>query len=314
MSRPIRDSTLAQRATSEALRVSDRIHNVLDIVGRGDLVGLRRLERDGLVARYTEGTMQLNPGTNRDMGTCLLGCIEPRQHFLERYGHAGVLEAVQILVRNGADTSARTGDSDRNALDLAARYGDPALVTFLLANGLAVNGRNNRGETALYEVQRMDVARVLVQNGADVRNRTEMGWTPMHEFSNFLQADYVQFMLDCGADIEAVDVDNETPLFTAVSFGKLAVAEVLLAHGANLNVVSDENGLDILGVATMPGPLNPCLQPIREEMRRRDEVIRVARGEAFAMGLHDRLGGGSRVRGLEENLVRMIQDLADMVL
>jgi hypothetical protein len=54
MSRPIRDSTLAQRATSEALRVSDRIHNVLDIVGRGDLVGLRRLERDGLVLKYTE--------------------------------------------------------------------------------------------------------------------------------------------------------------------------------------------------------------------------------------------------------------------
>ena len=32
------------------------------------------------------------------------------------------------------------------------------------------------------------------------------------------------------------------------------------------------------------------------------------------MGLHDRLGGESRVRGLEENLVRMIQDIADMVL
>ena len=111
MSRPIRNSTLAQRAASEALRVSERIYNVLDIVGRGDLVGLRRLERDGLVAGYTEGKLQLNTGTNRDMGTCLLGCIDHRQHFLERYGHAGVLEAVQILVRNGADTSARTENS-----------------------------------------------------------------------------------------------------------------------------------------------------------------------------------------------------------
>ena len=36
------------------------------------------------------------------------------------------------------------------------------------------------------------------------------------------------------------------------------------------------------------------------------EPVRRAKREAFAMGLHQRLGAGSRARGLEEGVVRMV--------
>jgi hypothetical protein len=305
MHRP--DSPLLQR---EALRLAA----VCSAVAEGNLNALRDLERDGCVRGYTEGIKQINRGFYTDFGTPLLGCIQPTQGFYRRFGYAGVLEAVEILVRNGADLSAEGMHSHANALDMAAMHGDPALVTFLLDNGCAVNRRNIKGETALYGTRRVDVMQVLVERGADLANRSLDGWTSLHQFTFFghahHQQQHVQLLIDAGADVNAVDNNNETPLYHAVYSSDRDMAEILLANGANIDTVSTVYGFTVLTMATRPGPVHPCLQPIQEEIQRRAAILaeanRVANWEAFAMGLHDRLGRESIVHELDENLARMV--------
>ena len=311
----VRYTTLAQRAPITAQRTAD----VCAAIRNFDIERLRVLDGRGLLRGYTEGIVQFTDSViGDDYGTPLLACIADHG-FRNNHGDAGVVEVVRMLVGNGANLAARSYEDESDVLELAAREGTPELVTFLLDIGLPVDGINGRGESALGYTRRLDVAQLLVQRGATVTHRDRKGQTPMHEAAYHGREHIVQYLIECNAEVNAFDNHNETPLFEAVNGRNPAAASVLLANGADINVVCRRDfvyqQLDILGVASIyPGHPNPCLQPIREEMRRRAEVIRAKRSEAFVMGLHDRLGGGSRVHGLEENLVQMIQDIADIVL
>jgi len=305
-SRSVRETTLAQRTAQRTADVCAVIHNA-------DLEGLNILSEKGLLQGYTEGTVLFTASVDGDKGTPLLACMQA-YGFRRRFGDAGVMQAVQILVRNGANLSARSQVFDTTVLEAAVHYGDPYLgapdiVTFLLQSGFPVDGTNNFGASALCFTRTLNVAQVLVESGATITLRDNSRQTPLHWLASFGREHIVQYMIQRGAEINARDDNNETPLFNAVEHRQPATARILLANGADINVVSERyKPLDILGVANVVGIPNGCLQPIEDEIRRR------ARSEAFAMGLHDRLGGGSRVRGLDENLVRMIQDLTEMVL
>jgi hypothetical protein len=50
------------------------------------------------------------------------------------------------------------------------------------------------------------------------------------------------------------------------------------------------------------------LEVFKAEILRRKEVLRRGKCEAFAMGLLERLGAGSRVRSLDPGVVRMVLD------
>ena len=307
--RSVRETTLAQRTTQRTERTAD----VCAVISNADLEQLRFLDRQGLLRGYTEGIVLFTASVDGDKGTPLLACML-KYEFRLRCGDAGVMEAVQILVRNGANLSARSQVFDATVLEAAVRRGDPDLgspdiVTFLLQSGFPVDGTNNFGASALCFTRTLNVAQLLVERGATINLRDNLRQTPLHWLASFGREHIVQYMIQCGAEVNALDDGNETPLLNAVEHRHPATARILLANGADINVVGERyKPLDILGLANMAVIPNDCLQPIEDEIRRR------TRSEAFAMGLHDRLGGGSRVRGLDENLVRIIQALAEMVL
>ena len=63
-------------------------------------------------------------------------------------------------------------------------------------------------------------------------SRTVEGSTPLHACDNVKIA---KSLIACGAQVNAMDVEGNTPLHDRMSEGDVAVAETFIAHGADVN-------------------------------------------------------------------------------
>ncbi len=88
---------------------------------------------------------------------------------------------------------------------------------------------------------RLEVAHVLLAHGADVNARDESEETPMHSAAYFNSLEVAQVLLAHGADVNARNKNKWAPLHNAANRNYLEVAQALLAHGADVNA-RDEDG------------------------------------------------------------------------
>lgn len=137
-----------------------------------------------------------------------------------------------------------------------ASEGDLATVTKLLDDGkVDLNDVDVDGFTALMiaaaEAQ-TDVAMFLLSRGADVSIRThEMRSTALHFAAKSGEARVVEAI--CKQDPQRVDaqnLDGDTPLVWACTEGRADAVRALLAHNANVNVVS-HRAMSVLICAVM---------------------------------------------------------------
>ncbi|XP_034147963.1 protein TANC2 isoform X3 [Esox lucius] len=119
------------------------------------------------------------------------------------------------------------------------------------------------GETALTAAAgrgKLDVCRLLLEQGAAVGQPNRPGIVPL--FSAVRQGHWqiVDLLLNHGADVNLADKQSRTPLMMAASEGHLGTVEFLLAQGASLPLV-DKEGLTALSWACLKGhlPVVRCL-------------------------------------------------------
>ncbi len=101
--------------------------------------------------------------------------------------------------------------------------------------------------------QRGDVARLLelVEQGADLRAIDyREGWTLLHWAACHGHVDLARALLDRGADRECTDEEGQTPLMLAASAGHLDMVRLLLERGAN-PVAETRSEWDAAGFARM---------------------------------------------------------------
>ena len=79
----------------------------------------------------------------------------------------------------------------------------------------------------------VDVARMLVERGADVSAQAEDGWTPLHWASSRGHVDVARMFVERGADVSAQAEGGWTPLQLASSRGHVDVARMLVERGAD---------------------------------------------------------------------------------
>ena len=65
--------------------------------------------------------------------------------------------------------------------------------------------------------------------GADVNAKTESGWTPLHEATDWRHEEIVELLIAAGADVNAENVDGYTPLGHAERHPE--IADLLRKHG-----------------------------------------------------------------------------------
>lgn len=83
-----------------------------------------------------------------------------------------------------------------------------------------------------------EVARWLVENGADISAADSYGETPLHHRAGHWQG-RIEILLELGADVHLTDSRGNTPLHDAAEVGNTQTARVLLEHGANADAVNN---------------------------------------------------------------------------
>ena len=77
-----------------------------------------------------------------------------------------------------------------------------------------------------------------VMRGADIECEYGIGSRPLHVAIQFKHLNIVEFLLICGADIEAEATDNKiTPLICTILIGTKEILEYLIKCGANISGV-----------------------------------------------------------------------------
>ncbi|KAM6103343.1 ankyrin repeat and SOCS box protein 10 isoform 4-T5 [Theristicus caerulescens] len=126
------------------------------------------------------------------------------------------IECVQQLLQHGASVNSQTEEEDDTALHVAARHGLVDHVQLLLRYGAELEAKNEEGQTPL--------------NAACAQPHQPQ------DMDRYYQV--CQLLVESGASINAADRDRQHPLHLACKNANAQVAELLLARGANVNVMN----------------------------------------------------------------------------
>lgn len=136
-------------------------------------------------------------------------------------GHAIIVKLLLEKLHELGDERWHETDGSR-ALHWAANFGNRTIVKRLLEYGISVDELNNINETALFRAagpawrEHEAMSELLVDMGADVNIRNDIGMSPLHRAAQYAQTPVVRLLLDRGADVLARDNNGNTALHWAV--------------------------------------------------------------------------------------------------
>src|SRR6266702_4716706 len=184
--------------------------------------------------------------------------------------HHDCFKTMQLLIHCGADVTARD-NSNSTPLHIVSSRGGPESMKLLIQHGADVNALDKGNSTPLHRVFKVstETVQLFTQHGADVTAQGSVHW---FDFLWVTRAEAVEVLIRYGADVNARDKRNSTPLhrglprvspesvqlfiqhwadiagqgdnFETLGFTQDAGAktvEVLIQHGANVNARDKSN-------------------------------------------------------------------------
>merc|ERR1711965_913853 len=115
-------------------------------------------------------------------------------------------------------------------LYIACKNGHVDVARLLLEKGAEVNWANKNGQTPLHIVclqGHVDAARLLLDNGAEVDRAINNGATPLHIVCLQGHVDAARLLLEKGAEVDRANKWGQTPLFVACWKGHVDAAQLL---------------------------------------------------------------------------------------
>lgn len=144
------------------------------------------------------------------------------------------VDAVQLWLENGADIGCPY--NLMTPLHWASHRGYTNMATLLINRGADIEAKGEVGRTPLHLAARggrIAVVKLLLNAGADTEAKDNLCWTPLHLAARKGHADVVKLLLDAGASLEvnmAFDVFNGTPLYQAALALKTEVVRTFLHY------------------------------------------------------------------------------------
>jgi ankyrin repeat protein len=148
-------------------------------------------------------------------------------------------DEVAALLARGMDPNTVDANGDPVLL-IAARSGFEPTLDALLTAGAKVNVRNPYGDSAIMVAAisgRLPIVKKLLARGAAINHP---GWTPLIYAATGGHADVARYLIDAGADVNAASPNGTTALMMAVRGGHAAVVDLLLARRADVGHRNDD--------------------------------------------------------------------------
>lgn len=176
-------------------------------------------------------------------------------------GHADV---ISLLISRGADACARSARLLVSPLEMAVQRdalgSGTALVRLLSSGGARLDPNGGlRGAPWLYMATirpNLDMARYLLDLGADPNGAGTGGITPLWNAASRGHLDAVLLLLDRGAGVDRRGADGSVPIRVATERGHAQVVRALLERGADRGYVDTATGRNLLHTATVVGHLD----------------------------------------------------------
>jgi len=146
-----------------------------------------------------------------------------------------------LIVERSQNVNARGFYREETPLSVASREGYSEVARVLLEHGADTETRDNDKYSPLERSSvngHVEVVRVLLENHADVNFLAENNWTALHSASTSGHVAVARVLLGNGADPNAKTTDNVTPLHLADNEG---VTRILLEYGADPNARDSSN-------------------------------------------------------------------------
>ena len=142
------------------------------------------------------------------------------------------------------------------------KAGSVSAVEKMVAKGVDINGTNKSGDTPLMAAStayknRMRLIEFLLSRDANINTARENGWSALMDAVSGNHTDAAEFLLenranpDQGADLY---IDGRThwsspPIFLASYNRNIEMMDILLAHGANINLKNERQMTPLLYIA-----------------------------------------------------------------
>lgn len=178
---------------------------------------------------------------------------------------ASNVEKLRALLESGEIDVARQNEHGFPPLHVATLTEKPEIIDLLLEQGADINARDKFQSTPLHIAANEGLLATtahLLKYKPDLELRATDGYTPFHFTVSRRRHDVMRLLLEHGAEINTLDDEGLTPIFTAIvnfngSQGDVDMVEFLLSKGADPSITS-MNG----------AALHQCLEgPIYKDVR-----------------------------------------------
>jgi ankyrin repeat protein len=150
----------------------------------------------------------------------------------------GFRHLAEHLIAGHPDHINARGGFDETPMHAAARAGHINILSLLLEHGVDVDVRNRNGETPLLKASwfgKREAGWYLIDRGADINAPDWRNFTPVFvAFKGHVQS--ARMLLERGAVIDIRNQYGETPLHQALRWGEIELVRLFLEHGADPNL------------------------------------------------------------------------------